>query len=79
MSSTKIVYVFFNVRLPQTYISFLDNFMNLNSFVIYFVIFTIKIHTLKLHLSFLEDLKKATLQDHVEKSVSLNFLVQYMY
>lgn len=74
MSSAIIVYVFFNVRLPQTKISFLDNFMNLNSFVIYFVIFTIKIQTLKLHLSFLEDLKEATLQDHVEMSVSLNLI-----
>lgn len=72
MSSAIIVYVFFNVWLPQPLISFLDKFMNLNSFVIYFVIFRIKIQTLKLHLSFLEDLKEDTLQDHVEMSVSLN-------
>lgn len=46
--------------------------MNLNSFVNYSVIFTIKIQTLKLHLLLLEDLKEATFQDHVEMSVSLS-------
>lgn len=55
--------------------------MNLSSFVIYFVIFTIQIQTLKLHLLLLEDLKEATFQDHVEMSVSLRlkFELQFMY
>lgn len=79
------MYLFFNIRLLTDLdihlFKLLDSFMNLSSFVIYFVIFTIQIQTLKLHLLLLEDFKEATFQDHVETSVSLRlkFEVQFMY